>query len=193
MQLSTKERKTAALEESKEQLFEAEDLLKQIDHEIGLITGQNKQIYQMKLTKFKQDLEEARIKVSKMEYQCKLNLNKETAMGWYYEAGASNDHNRFLLSTGHDKENKDNSKVQEASKIESENGVGPRDIEINFNGNRDMASEGININDDNRILNKKEGAMSIFKRHETTSKAILLWIIAIILAIILVIGYFILN
>ena len=193
LQLSTKERKAAALEESKEQLAEAEDLLNQMDHEIVSINGPNKQIYLQKIKKLKQDFEDTKIKVSKMEYQCKLNINKETAMGWHYDPGTSNDHNRFLLGSENHKENKEISKLHDPSKIWSDAEVEARDIELNFNNGRDLASEGRNIIEMNGVYHENNKSLSFFRKHEMVTRALLLWIIVMFLIGVLVIGYFILN
>ena len=84
LQISTKERQAGAIEESREQLEEAEDLLKQMELEIVSMNTSAKATYQQRLKKYKEDLEATKIKVSKMEYQYKLQMNKETAMGGYY-------------------------------------------------------------------------------------------------------------
>ena len=85
LQISTKERQAGAIEESKEQLEEAEDLLKQIELEVISMNSAAKASYQERLKKYKADLQDAKIKVSKMEYQYRVQSNKETAMGGYYD------------------------------------------------------------------------------------------------------------
>ena len=84
LQISTKEKQAGAIEESQEQLEEAEDLLKQIELETVSMKPNEKTPYQLRLKKYKEDLEEAKVKVAKMEHQHKFQMDKETAMGGYY-------------------------------------------------------------------------------------------------------------
>jgi vesicle transport through interaction with t-SNAREs 1 len=83
LQISTKEKQAGAIEESREQLEEAEDLLKQMELEIVSMNPSAKATYQQRIKKYKDDLEEAKIKVEKMEHQHKFRIDKETAMGGY--------------------------------------------------------------------------------------------------------------
>ena len=84
MQISTKEKQAGAIEESQEQLEEAEELFKHMELEVDKMDRDHKTSYQAKLRKYKADLEEAKRKVSKMEYEMKQQANKETAMGAYF-------------------------------------------------------------------------------------------------------------
>lgn len=84
LQITTKERQAAAIEESQEQLELAEDLLKQMELEVISMDLSSKPTFQQRLKKYKENLETARTNVSKMEYQYKLQMNKETAMGGYF-------------------------------------------------------------------------------------------------------------
>lgn len=84
LQITTKERQAAAIEESQEQLELAEDLLKQMELEVISMDLSSKPTFQLRLKKYKENLETARTNVSKMEYQYKLQMNKETAMGGYF-------------------------------------------------------------------------------------------------------------
>ena len=195
MQISTNERQAGAIEESKEQLEEAEDLFKQMELEVQPMKSTEKTSYQAKLRKYKADLEEAKRKVNKMEFEAKQRMNKETVMGVNYDI-ETNDHNQnqHLLNAQNNHMNGQNNKLKDAVMFAEQAELDARDIKVNLDRNaRSLQNANDNVHRINGELTKGSRLIDTMRRHEMKNRIILYCVIAILILAALVIGYVVLR
>ena len=195
MQISTNERQAGAIEESKEQLEEAEDLFKQMELEVQPMKSTEKTSYQAKLRKYKADLEEAKRKVNKMEFEAKQRMNKETIMGVNYDI-ETNDHNQnqHLLNAQNNHMNGQNNKLKDAVMFAEQAELDARDIKVNLDRNaRSLQNANDNVHRINGELTKGSRLIDTMRRHEMKNRIILYCVIAILILAALVIGYVVLR
>ena len=195
MQISTNERQAGAIEESKEQLEEAEDLFKQMELEVQPMKSTEKTSYQAKLRKYKADLEEAKRKVNKMEFEAKQRMNKETVMGVNYDI-ETNDHNQnqHLLNAQNNHMNDQNNKLKDAVMFAEQAELDARDIKVNLDRNaRSLQNANDNVHRINGELTKGSRLIDTMRRHEMKNRIILYCVIAILILAALVIGYVVLR
>ena len=195
MQISTNERQAGAIEESKEQLEEAEDLFKQMELEVQPMKSTEKTSYQAKLRKYKADLEEAKRKVNKMEFEAKQRMNKETVMGVNYDI-ETNDHNQnqHLLNAQNNHMNGQNNKLKDAVMFAEQAELDARDIKVNLDRNaRSLQNANDNVHRINGELTKGSRLIDTMRRHEMKNRIILYCVIAILILAALIIGYVVLR
>ncbi|CAI2379089.1 unnamed protein product [Moneuplotes crassus] len=193
LQISTKERLAAAIEESKEQLEEAEELLKQMELEMVQMNTSAKESYKERLRTYKDNLQRAKLKVSKMEEQYRTQMNKETAMGGYYDEENKNEGKQTLLNSGNQALLKQNQKLQDAVRFGEEAEIQARDIKIDLEGQTaKLENVNRNIGGVNNNLHQGNKLIDVMKRHEMKNKLLLLCVCVTVVMGILICAYFIL-
>ena len=190
MHISTKEQQKGAIDEATEQLEAADDLFKQMEQEVIDMHGSEKTSYQAKLRKYKADLEEAKRKVNKMEYDNRLKSNKETAMGADIDPSSIGDHKQHLLKPEGMRMQRQNHDLEEAVKIGEEAELEARDIKINLDHNaRNLDHARDNVRRINGNLSVGNRLIDTMRRHEFKNKMIIYCVFVILIIAALIIGY----